>query len=171
MSRTKSQVLQLMRVGSLVPVLRDSSAEDAFELSLAIADAGIYVLEITITVPDALLVVSRVKKERAELLVGADSVLGAATAQSSIDSGAKYLRSLKTPLPHIDMIRPAASLLPPRGISWNLVHSPLASVQTSSIPTLSERGAAKISLTRLPNTSASSVAFSRTRLLGLRGLF
>src|SRR5271169_6323081 len=71
MSRNKSEVLQLMRSGGLVPVLRASSAEDGFELSLAIADAGIHVLEITLTVPNALLVISRLRKERAELLVGA----------------------------------------------------------------------------------------------------
>ena len=99
MSRTKSEVLQLMRAGGLVPVLRASSAEDAFELSLAIADAGIQVLEITLTVPNALLVISRLKKERAELLVGAGTVLTADTAQSAIDSGAEFIVS-----PALDLV-------------------------------------------------------------------
>lgn len=113
MSRTKSEVLQLMGAGGLVPVLRASSADDAFELSLAIADAGIHVLEITMTVPNALMVISPLKKERAELLVGAGTVLDADTAQSSIDSGAEFIVSPSLDLPTISLCqRLAIAVLP-----------------------------------------------------------
>jgi 2-dehydro-3-deoxyphosphogluconate aldolase / (4S)-4-hydroxy-2-oxoglutarate aldolase len=105
MSRTKSEVLSHIHANTLVPVLRATSKEDAFALSLAIADAGIEVLEITMTVPDAMHVIRRLRQERPHLLLGAGTVLDAETADRCIDQGAEFIVSPALDIPTIELCR------------------------------------------------------------------
>jgi 2-dehydro-3-deoxyphosphogluconate aldolase/(4S)-4-hydroxy-2-oxoglutarate aldolase len=105
MSRTKSEVLSHIRANTLVPVLRAASKEDAIALSLAIADAGIEVLEITMTVPDAMQVIRRLRQERPHLLLGAGTVLDAETADRCIDQGAEFIVSPALDIPTIELCR------------------------------------------------------------------
>jgi UDP:flavonoid glycosyltransferase YjiC (YdhE family) len=67
----------------LVPVLRAASKEDAFALSLTLADAGIEVLEITMTVPDAVHVIRKLRQERPHLLLGAGT--GSASLETCLN--------------------------------------------------------------------------------------
>ena len=89
----KHEVLSKMREIGLVPVLRAESEAQALDLAAAIADGGVTVLELTMTVPGAIHVIRRLVKERPELLVGAGTVLDPETARACILEGAQFIVS------------------------------------------------------------------------------
>jgi len=100
---TKSEVLGWIRAIGLVPVLRAESEEQAMALAGAIADGGVTVLEVTMTVPGAVRVIARLKKERPEILLGAGTVLNAETAHECIEEGAEFVVSPAFNLKTVEM--------------------------------------------------------------------
>lgn len=90
---TKTQVLQHMSNIGLVPVLRAESEEQALGLANAIADGGVTVLEVTMTVPGAVRVMGRLAKERPDILIGAGTVLDPETARICMLEGAQFIVS------------------------------------------------------------------------------
>src|SRR5580698_11526026 len=100
---SKSEVLAALKNIGLVPVLRAASVEKALALATAIADGGVTVLEITMTVPGAIEVMKRLAKERPDILIGADTVLDAETARMCILEGAKFVVSPALNLSTIEM--------------------------------------------------------------------
>ena len=93
MALTKSEVLKEIRRIGLVPVLRAKSEEQALALAAAIADGGVTVLEVTMTVPGAVRVIATLAKERPEILLGAGTVLDAETARICVEEGAQFVVS------------------------------------------------------------------------------
>ena len=89
----KHEVLAKMREIGLVPVLRAESEEQAIGLAGAIADGGVTVLEITMTVPGAINVIRRLVKERPDILIGAGTVLDPETARACLLEGAQFVVS------------------------------------------------------------------------------
>jgi 2-dehydro-3-deoxyphosphogluconate aldolase/(4S)-4-hydroxy-2-oxoglutarate aldolase len=81
---------RIERVG-IVPVIRASSAEEALFAAEAVCDGGIPIVEITMTVPEALGVISHLVKELPHVLVGAGTVLDAKMARKCADAGAQFL--------------------------------------------------------------------------------
>jgi 2-dehydro-3-deoxyphosphogluconate aldolase/(4S)-4-hydroxy-2-oxoglutarate aldolase len=76
----------------LVPVVRAPSAEVALRAARAVYAGGIDVLEITMTVPDALAVLRQLAAELGDRIVlGAGTVLDAGTARDCIDAGAQFI--------------------------------------------------------------------------------
>jgi hypothetical protein len=57
----------------IIPSIRTRSAEGARFAAETIAEAGIPIVEITMTVPDALRVVAELRRRMPDLIVGADS--------------------------------------------------------------------------------------------------
>jgi 2-dehydro-3-deoxyphosphogluconate aldolase/(4S)-4-hydroxy-2-oxoglutarate aldolase len=102
---TKAEVLAEIRRIGLVPVLRAESEEQALALAAAIADGGVTVLEVTMTVPGAVRVIARLAKERPEILLGAGTVLDAETAQVCIDEGAQFVVSPAFNLKTVELCR------------------------------------------------------------------
>ena len=93
MALSKIEVLtQIRRIG-LVPVLRAESEEQAMALAAAIADGGVTVLEVTMTVPGAVRVIARLAKERPDILLGAGTVLDPETARVCMEEGAQFVVS------------------------------------------------------------------------------
>jgi 2-dehydro-3-deoxyphosphogluconate aldolase / (4S)-4-hydroxy-2-oxoglutarate aldolase len=90
---SKHEVLRKMREIGLVPVLRADSEDQALGLAAAIADGGVTVLEITMTVPGAVNVIRRLVKERPDILIGAGTVLDPETARTCILEGAQFVVS------------------------------------------------------------------------------
>jgi 2-dehydro-3-deoxyphosphogluconate aldolase/(4S)-4-hydroxy-2-oxoglutarate aldolase len=76
-----------------VPVLRAESEEQALALAAAIADGGVTVLEVTMTVPGAVRVIARLAKERPDILLGAGTVLDPETARTCVEEGAQFVVS------------------------------------------------------------------------------
>lgn len=86
----------LHRIGEvgIVPVIRASSLDEALRAVDAICNAGIPIVEITMTVPDAPQVISKVLKLTGDtILVGAGTVTSAGDARRCIDAGAQFLVS------------------------------------------------------------------------------
>jgi 2-dehydro-3-deoxyphosphogluconate aldolase/(4S)-4-hydroxy-2-oxoglutarate aldolase len=81
---------RIERVG-IVPVIRATSAEEAIFAAEAVHDGGIPIVEITMTVPGALGVISRLVKELPKVLVGAGTVLDRKMARKCADAGAQFL--------------------------------------------------------------------------------
>jgi 2-dehydro-3-deoxyphosphogluconate aldolase/(4S)-4-hydroxy-2-oxoglutarate aldolase len=81
---------RIERVG-IVPVIRATSAEEALFAAEAVHDGGIPIVEITMTVPGALGVISRLVKELPKVLVGAGTVLDRKMARKCADAGAQFL--------------------------------------------------------------------------------
>jgi 2-dehydro-3-deoxyphosphogluconate aldolase/(4S)-4-hydroxy-2-oxoglutarate aldolase len=90
----KQEVLEALRQGGLVPVLRAPTAEDAFAIAEVLCKAGLKALEITLTVPGAVDVIGKlVKRFGKDLLVGAGTVMDAKAAAACIDAGACFIIS------------------------------------------------------------------------------
>ena len=99
----KEQIVERLREIGLVPVLRAESEEQALGIASAIADGGVTVLEITMTVPGAIRVMSRLTKDRPDILIGAGTVLDAETARMCMLEGAQFVVSPALNLKTIEM--------------------------------------------------------------------
>jgi 2-dehydro-3-deoxyphosphogluconate aldolase/(4S)-4-hydroxy-2-oxoglutarate aldolase len=90
---TKTAVLAQLKSIGLVPVLRADNEDQAMALATAIADGGVTVLEVTMTVPGAVRVMARLAKERPDILIGAGTVLDPETARICMLEGAQFVVS------------------------------------------------------------------------------
>ena len=86
-------VLQRALATGIIPVIRATTAEDALFAAEAVLAGGVDVVEITMTVPGATAVVSRIVEMMPQILVGAGTVLNADAAQRCLDAGAQFLVS------------------------------------------------------------------------------
>ena len=91
---TKQEVARKVAEIGIVPVIRAATAKQGMMASEAVCDGGITVVEITMTVPGAIELISQmVKSMGSRVLVGAGTVLDAGTAQRCVDAGAEFLVS------------------------------------------------------------------------------
>jgi len=99
------EVLAKILEEGVVPVIRVSSAAEAFEVAKAIHDGGISVIEVTFTVPGAMDVIKEVsQKFGKEVLLGAGTVLDSETARAALLNGARFL---VTPTLNLEVIKMA----------------------------------------------------------------
>lgn len=77
----------------IIPGVRVGSAEQARYAAEALNRAGIPIAEITMTVPQALGVISDLVSSLPDMIVGAGTVLDEETAKCCVDAGAKFLTS------------------------------------------------------------------------------
>jgi 2-dehydro-3-deoxyphosphogluconate aldolase / (4S)-4-hydroxy-2-oxoglutarate aldolase len=91
---TKSEVLQRIQEGGLVPIVRVESTDLARRAVAAIQKGGISILEITMTVPGAVRVIEELSAEMGrEALIGAGTVLDPETAKECVEAGAQFIVS------------------------------------------------------------------------------
>ncbi len=91
---TKEQVRQRILGVKIVPVVRASSPEQALGAADAVRAGGIPIVEVTMTVPGAIEVIAGLSRLMgSDVLIGAGTVLDAATAQKCLDAGAQFLVS------------------------------------------------------------------------------
>jgi 2-dehydro-3-deoxyphosphogluconate aldolase/(4S)-4-hydroxy-2-oxoglutarate aldolase len=91
---TKEQVRQRILEVKIVPVVRASSPEQALGAADAVRAGGIPIVEVTMTVPGAIEVIAGLSRLMgSSVLIGAGTVLDAATAQKCLDAGAQFLVS------------------------------------------------------------------------------
>jgi len=86
----------LDRIGEIgiIPVVRATSSEHALEAVEAIEAGGIPVVEITMTVPNAISTIREVRARSGErVLVGAGTVSNTEQARACLDAGAQFLVS------------------------------------------------------------------------------
>lgn len=110
---TKAEVLARVRTTGLVPVLRAHSEGHALALIDAIAEGGVDVMEVTMTVPGAVRLLGRLTRDRPDLLIGAGTVLDPETARMCILEGAQFVVSPALNLGTIEMChRYSVAVLP-----------------------------------------------------------
>jgi 2-dehydro-3-deoxyphosphogluconate aldolase / (4S)-4-hydroxy-2-oxoglutarate aldolase len=99
MSQETEKILE--KVG-LIPVLRASSIQIGHALVDAMIAGGVTVVEVTMSVPDALTLLRELKQRHGDrLLLGSGTVTDAAQAEATIDAGAEFVVS---PSLHLDVI-------------------------------------------------------------------
>jgi 2-dehydro-3-deoxyphosphogluconate aldolase / (4S)-4-hydroxy-2-oxoglutarate aldolase len=86
--------LAILREVGIIPVIRAESEDAALAVAEALAEAGLAVVEITMTVPNAIQVIGAVVQRYGDhVLVGAGTVITAESADRAVDAGAAFIVS------------------------------------------------------------------------------
>ena len=100
---SKEQNLRRVLDCGVVAVVRSPDSGALVEVCRALADGGVTVVEITMTVPDALDVVRAVRRALGDrILLGAGTILDPETARAALLAGAEYLVA---PTVNLDVIQ------------------------------------------------------------------
>lgn len=90
----RENVVARLREVGIIPIIRASSADVAMPVAEALVQAGLAVVEITMTVPNAIDAIRAVAKRfTGKMLVGAGTVTDAETVKRAVDAGAKFIVS------------------------------------------------------------------------------
>ncbi len=88
---TKEEVCSRIRTIAIIPAIRAISGDDAHFAAESVMRGGIPIVEITMTVPGALELITHLIRSNPNVIVGAGTVLDAKTARSCVDAGASFL--------------------------------------------------------------------------------
>jgi 2-dehydro-3-deoxyphosphogluconate aldolase/(4S)-4-hydroxy-2-oxoglutarate aldolase len=91
MSR-KEVFARIVEIG-IMPSIRVDAADLAVFAAETVYEAGIPVVEITNTVPDAINVITQLTRNYPDFVVGAGTVLDTETARRCVDAGARFITS------------------------------------------------------------------------------
>lgn len=93
--RTKINHAQTILETGTILIIRTETGEEAEKVAIAAVEGGIKVLEVTLTVPNALRVIANLaqKYKGTDIVIGAGTVLDAETANAAIHAGATLLVS------------------------------------------------------------------------------
>src|ERR1035441_7454413 len=89
----RDEVCNQIENTGIMPSVRVSAAELALFAAETVYEAGIKVVEITMTVPNAVEVITQLAKNYPSLIVGAGTVFDADTAGRCLDAGARFITS------------------------------------------------------------------------------
>jgi 2-dehydro-3-deoxyphosphogluconate aldolase / (4S)-4-hydroxy-2-oxoglutarate aldolase len=89
----KEEIRSKIEEIAILPAVRSSSASDARFGAETVAKAGIPIVEITMTVPGAIHVISDLLENAPDIIVGAGTVLDIETARLCLKAGARFLTS------------------------------------------------------------------------------
>ncbi|MBA3785715.1 MAG: bifunctional 4-hydroxy-2-oxoglutarate aldolase/2-dehydro-3-deoxy-phosphogluconate aldolase [Acidobacteria bacterium] len=91
---SKTEVIEKIREVGIIPVVRAGSHEEAQTVIKALIAGGINVLEVTMTIPNAVELIARLTGEyRNATVIGAGTVLDRQSAEKCIEAGAKFIVS------------------------------------------------------------------------------
>jgi 2-dehydro-3-deoxyphosphogluconate aldolase/(4S)-4-hydroxy-2-oxoglutarate aldolase len=91
---TKAEAIKRVLEIGVVPVVRAESAQQAMAAAEAVCAGGIPIVEVTMTVPGAVGVIAQLTKTMGgQVLIGAGTVLDAASARLCLDAGAQFIVS------------------------------------------------------------------------------
>jgi 2-dehydro-3-deoxyphosphogluconate aldolase / (4S)-4-hydroxy-2-oxoglutarate aldolase len=100
---SKEHDLRRVLDSGIVAIVRSHDSAQLVQVAKALADGGISIIEITMTVPDAVEVVRQVRRALGDrVLVGAGTVLDPETARAVLLAGAEYIVA---PTVNVDVIR------------------------------------------------------------------
>lgn len=91
-NRIANEFLEVLRAERVIAILRSSSAQEAVSTGKELVGAGIRVLEVSLNTPGALEAIAElsVSTDRAQVLVGAGTVLDAASVTKASEAGARF---------------------------------------------------------------------------------
>src|SRR5271154_2623073 len=103
---TIDDVIRRIEEVGIIPVVRAATVEEATRAVEAICAGGIPIVEITMTVPNAVSVIREVvQKHGDKVLIGAGTVVTADQAESCIRAGAEFLVSPGLSVPVLSVAR------------------------------------------------------------------
>ena len=115
---TPEQVLQRIGEIGIVPVVRASSSQHALDAVEAIEAGGIPIVEITMTVPNAIATIREVVQRCGDrILVGAGTVCNAAQARECLEAGAQFLVSPGVSVAVLEVARTLGALAIPGALT------------------------------------------------------
>ena len=100
----KPEIIRELCCAGALGIIRVQTAQDLVQIAKALHAGGLSCLEITMTTPGALRAIEEARGELPEVLMGAGTVLDAATARQAILAGAQFL---VTPTVALDVIETA----------------------------------------------------------------
>ncbi|MDI9349274.1 MAG: bifunctional 4-hydroxy-2-oxoglutarate aldolase/2-dehydro-3-deoxy-phosphogluconate aldolase [Candidatus Symbiobacter sp.] len=83
--------------GKIIPVIRTKNGDNALKLIEILADAGIAIFEVTLTIPDAVPLIARLCRDYPDRLIGAGTILTQAEGQAALAAGAQFMVSPAAP--------------------------------------------------------------------------
>lgn len=103
----KYAAIQYLLDKCIVAIVRADSGDDLVRIVEAVAEGGVYCIEVTMTTPGALACIETASKKLAgsDTLLGVGSVLDAETCRAAILAGAQYIVTPTLSLPAIQMAR------------------------------------------------------------------
>jgi 2-dehydro-3-deoxyphosphogluconate aldolase / (4S)-4-hydroxy-2-oxoglutarate aldolase len=103
---TIDEVIRKIEEIGIVPVVRAATVDEANRAVEAICAGGIPIVEITMTVPNAVSVIRELVQQRGhEVLIGAGTVTNAEQAEACIRAGAQFLVSPNLAVPVLNVAR------------------------------------------------------------------
>jgi 2-dehydro-3-deoxyphosphogluconate aldolase / (4S)-4-hydroxy-2-oxoglutarate aldolase len=88
---TKDEVCSRIREIAIIPAIRVSSGDDAHFAAEAVTRGGIPIVEITMTVPGAVELMTHLIRSDPKLIVGAGTVLDTDVARLCVDAGVSFV--------------------------------------------------------------------------------
>jgi len=120
---TRAEVRNRIEEVGIVPAIRVFSHADALFAAAAVFEAGIPIVEVTMTVPGALDLISQLVRTQPEILVGAGTVVDTESAQRCIDAGVKFLTSTGLDLDIVGVAMDAEVLIFPGVLTPTEIHA------------------------------------------------
>jgi 2-dehydro-3-deoxyphosphogluconate aldolase/(4S)-4-hydroxy-2-oxoglutarate aldolase len=101
----KAQLRTRVEEIGIVPVIRTSSAADARFAVEEVAQGGIPIVEVTMTVPGAIDVIREIVRAVPNVIIGAGTVLDPETAQDCILAGAQFISNPALDVPTVQFVK------------------------------------------------------------------
>ncbi len=115
---TKEEILSAIRDIGIVPVVRTESAASAIQAIEALYRGGIRAAEITMTVPGAIRALEKIADQfGGQIVLGAGTVLDAATARSCMLAGAEFFVTPSLNRETIEMARRYSKVIIPGALT------------------------------------------------------
>ena len=89
----KEQVRARIEEIGIIPAIRVSSPQDAMFAAETVCRSGIPIVEVTMTIPGAIEVITELAQNNPNVIAGAGTVFDLETAHRCLDSGAQFLTS------------------------------------------------------------------------------
>lgn len=114
---TKEAIRARIRECGIIPSVRLSSAADARFAAETVSEAGIPIVEITMTVPGALDVIRDLTRSMPDLIVGAGTILDSETLRHCMGAGARFVTSPGLDLQLVEFARKEGILAIPGALT------------------------------------------------------
>jgi 2-dehydro-3-deoxyphosphogluconate aldolase/(4S)-4-hydroxy-2-oxoglutarate aldolase len=90
---TRQEVRERIAAIGIIPAVRLHSESEALFAAEAVCASGIPIVEVTMTIPNAVAVIRDLTRYRTDIIVGAGTVVDVETARACLDAGAGFLTS------------------------------------------------------------------------------
>lgn len=90
---TKQEVRARIEELAIIPAVRAATPDDALFAAEAVSKGGLPIVELTMTVPKATVLIAQLVKRHPKMVIGAGTVLDLDTARACLDAGAEFITS------------------------------------------------------------------------------